>query len=180
VRGAPGSRVVTRPRNEGNATRPRRPDLPCRRDSPSRQTPASGCHLEPLEAWQSWYQVRLRSNAESAGGLAPQLHCKRYSQPCIYFFQLSNGSDDAIGATSLPTRTTTRLACPAWAMLLEIIATIVCGSSAPSPSAWTTSEGLRFELRKFESGNKTRTTSPRRQFIVSSHFRPIPILSKLR
>jgi len=45
-------------------------------------------------------------------------------------------------------------------------------------SAWTTSAGRRFEVRKFESGNKIRTTSPRRQFIVGSHFRSIPVLGK--
>jgi hypothetical protein len=35
------------------------------------------------------------------------------------------------------------------------------------------------EVRKFESGNRTKTTSPRRQFIVCSHFGPSPILGKL-
>ena len=41
-----------------------------------------------------------------------------------------------------------------------------------------TSAGRCLEVRRFESGNKTKTTSPRRQFIIGSHFRPIPILSK--
>ena len=81
-------------------------------------------------------------------------------------------------ALSLSTRTTTLLACPARAMLLVIIATMVWGKPAPSWSAWTTSAGRRFDVRKFESGNKTKMTSPRRQFIVGSHFRSIPVLSK--
>src|SRR5665647_2291219 len=81
-------------------------------------------------------------------------------------------------ALSLSTRTTTLLACPARAMLLAIVATMVWGRPAPSWSAWTTSAGRRFDVRKFESGNKTKMTSPRRQFIVGSHFRPIPVLGK--
>jgi hypothetical protein len=81
-------------------------------------------------------------------------------------------------AFSLAARTVTLLRCPARAMLLVIMATIVWLSSAPSWSAWTTSAGLRFDVRKFESGNNTKTTSPRRQFIVSVHFGPIPVLCK--
>jgi hypothetical protein len=81
-------------------------------------------------------------------------------------------------ALSLSTRTTTLLACPARAMLLVIIATMVWGKPAPRWSAWTTSAGRRFDVRKSESGNKTKRTSPRRQFIVGSHFRSIPVLSK--
>src|ERR1019366_9035369 len=83
---------------------------------------------------------------------------------------------DRVIAVSLPALTITLLGCPARAMLLVIIATIVCGRFAPSPSAWTTSAGRRLAVRRFESGNRTRTISPRRQFIVSSHFGPIPIL----
>src|ERR1035437_8036845 len=92
------------------------------------------------------------------------------------------------GGLSLPTLTITLLGCPArspllevraGAMLLVIIATIVCGRCASSPSAWTPSAGRRFDIRRFESGNKTRTTSPRRQFIVGSHFGAVPILGKL-
>ena len=91
-------------------------------------------------------------------------------------------------ALSLSTRTTTLLGCPARAMLLVIIATMVWGKPAPSWSAWTTSAGRRFDVRKFESGNKTKRTSPHRQLaggsacptccIVGSHFRSIPILGK--
>ncbi len=81
-------------------------------------------------------------------------------------------------ALSLPVLTITLLGYPARAMLLVIIATIVCGRSAPSRSAWTTSAGRRLDVSKFESGNRTKTTSPRWQFIVGSHFRPIPILGK--
>jgi hypothetical protein len=81
-------------------------------------------------------------------------------------------------ALSLSARTTTLLACPARAMLLVIIATTVWGKPAPNWSAWTTSAGRRFEVRKFESGNKTKTTSPRRQFIVGSHFGSIPVLGE--
>ena len=84
-----------------------------------------------------------------------------------------------VRALPLPTLTITLLGCPARAMLLVIIATIVCGRCASSPSAWTTSAGRRFDVRKFESGNKTKTTSLRRQFIVGSHFGPVPILGKL-
>ena len=62
-------------------------------------------------------------------------------------------------------------------MLLVIIATTVWGKPAPSWSAWTTSAGRRFDVRKFESGNKTKMTSPRRQVIVGSHFRSIPVLA---
>jgi hypothetical protein len=81
-------------------------------------------------------------------------------------------------ALSLSTRTTTLLGCPARAMLLVIIATMVWGKPAPSWSAWTTSAGRRFDVGKFESGNKTKMTSPRWQFIVGSHFRSIPVLGK--
>jgi hypothetical protein len=63
-------------------------------------------------------------------------------------------------------------------MLLVIIATTVWGKPALNWSAWTTSAGRRFDVRKFESGNKTKTTSPRRQFIVGRHFRSIPVLGK--
>src|SRR6266849_853548 len=83
-------------------------------------------------------------------------------------------------ALSLSTLTITLPGCPARSMLLVIIATIVSGRSAPSRSAWTTSAGRRLDVLKFESGNRTRTTSPRRQFIVGSHLRPIPIFSKWR
>jgi hypothetical protein len=38
--------------------------------------------------------------------------------------------------------------------------------------------GRRFDVRRFESGNRTRTTSPRWQFIVDSHFWSIPVLGK--
>ena len=55
---------------------------------------------------------------------------------------------------------------------------MVWGKPAPRLSAWTTSAGRRFDVRKFESANKTKMTSPRRQFIVGSHFRPIPVLGK--
>jgi predicted LPLAT superfamily acyltransferase len=82
-------------------------------------------------------------------------------------------------ALLLLTLAITLLGCPARAILLVIIATIVCGRSAPSRSAWTINAGRRFEVRKFESGNRTKTTSPRGQFIVGSHFGPIPILGKL-
>jgi hypothetical protein len=61
-------------------------------------------------------------------------------------------------------------------MLLVIIATIVCGKSVRNRSDWATSAGRLLDVRKFEPGNRTKTTSPRRQFIVGSHFRPIPIL----
>src|ERR1035437_2167494 len=81
-------------------------------------------------------------------------------------------------ALSLSTRTTSLLACPARAMLLAIIATMVWGKPAPRLSARTTSARRRFDVRKFESGNKTKMTSPRRQFIVGSHFRPNPVLGK--
>ena len=91
-------------------------------------------------------------------------------------------------ALLLSTRTTTLLACPARAMLLAIVATMVWGRPAPSWSAWTTSAGRRFDVRKFESGNKTKMTSPRWQlaggsacptdFIVGGHFRSIPVLGK--
>ena len=91
-------------------------------------------------------------------------------------------------ALSLSTRTTTLLGCPARAMLLVIIATMVWGKPAPGWSAWTTSAGRRFDVRKFESGNKTKMTSSRRQLaggsacptccIVGSHFRSIPVLGK--
>src|SRR5580658_1109405 len=50
--------------------------------------------------------------------------------------------------------------------------------SAPSGSAWTTKMGRRFALRRFESGNNTKTMSPRGQFIVSGHLGAIPILCK--
>jgi hypothetical protein len=63
-------------------------------------------------------------------------------------------------------------------MLLVIIATIVWGSPAPNSSACTINAGRRFAVCKFESGNKTRTISPRRQVIVDSHFGPIPIFGK--
>jgi hypothetical protein len=63
-------------------------------------------------------------------------------------------------------------------MLLVIIATIVCDKSAPTLSARTTNAGRRFAVRKFESGNNTKTTSPWRQFIVGIHFWPIPILGE--
>ena len=39
----------------------------------------------------------------------------------------------------------------------------------PSRSACTTKAGRRFAVRRLESGNRTKTTSPRRQFIVDSH-----------
>src|ERR1700731_2319345 len=83
-------------------------------------------------------------------------------------------------ALSLPALTITLLGCPPRSMLLVIIATIVCGRSAPSRSAWTTSAGRRLDVRKFESGKRTWTTSPRRQFIVGGHLRPIPTFSKRR
>src|ERR1039457_542316 len=78
----------------------------------------------------------------------------------------------------LSTRTVTRLGCPARAVLLVIIATIVCARPAPSSSACTINAGRRFAVRKLESGNKTRTISPRRQVIVDSHFGPIPIFGE--
>ena len=53
------------------------------------------------------------------------------------------------------------------------------GRCACSPSAWTTSAGRRFDVRRFESGKRTKTTSLRRQFIVGSHFGAVPILGKL-
>src|SRR6266536_5322980 len=81
-------------------------------------------------------------------------------------------------AFSPSTRTITLLGCPARAMLLVIIATIVWGRSAPKSPAWTTSAGRRFDVRKFESGNRTKTMSPRWQFIVGSHFSSVPILGK--
>ena len=52
------------------------------------------------------------------------------------------------------TRTTMRLGCPPRAMLLVIIATIVWGNPRSSWSAWITSAGRRFDVRRFESGNK--------------------------
>jgi hypothetical protein len=81
-------------------------------------------------------------------------------------------------ALALPARTTTLLACPARAMLLVIIATMVWGKPATRWSAWTTSAGRRYDVRRFESGNRTRTISPRWQFIVDSHFGSIPVLGK--
>src|ERR1035438_1122610 len=57
-------------------------------------------------------------------------------------------------AISLSTRTTTLLGCPARAMLLVIIATMVWGKPAPDWSAWTTSAGRRFDVRKIESGKE--------------------------
>ncbi len=36
------------------------------------------------------------------------------------------------------------------------------------------------DASSFQFGNRTRTTSPRWQFIVDSHFGPIPILCKLK
>jgi len=61
-------------------------------------------------------------------------------------------------------------------MLLVIIATTVRGNSAPRPSACTINAGRRFDVRRLESGNSTRTISPRRKIIVDSHFWPVPIL----
>lgn len=81
-------------------------------------------------------------------------------------------------ARSPATRTARRLGYPARAMLLVIIATIVWGNPESSWSAWTTSAGRSFDVRRFESGNSTNTMSPRRQVIVRSHFRAIPILCK--
>jgi hypothetical protein len=81
-------------------------------------------------------------------------------------------------STPALTRTTTRLGCPARAMLLVIIATIVWGKPESNWSTCTTSAGRRFDVRRSESGNNTKTTSPRRQFIIRSHFRAIPILCK--
>ncbi len=45
----------------------------------------------------------------------------------------------------------------------------------PSRSACTTRAGQRFAVRRLESGNRTKTTSPRRQFIVDSHLWAIPV-----
>ena len=58
-------------------------------------------------------------------------------------------------ARSPATRTARRLGYPARAMLLVIIATIVWGNPESSWSAWTTSAGRIFDVRRFESGNST-------------------------
>jgi hypothetical protein len=77
-------------------------------------------------------------------------------------------------------RTITRLGCSARDMLLVIIAKSVCGRFPSKSSASTIRAGRRFEVRKLESGKRTRTISPRRQVIVDGHLRPIPILRKRR
>jgi hypothetical protein len=45
-------------------------------------------------------------------------------------------------------------------------------------AACRTTAGRRFAVRKFESGYKTRTTSPRLNGIVDIHFRPVAILAE--
>jgi hypothetical protein len=46
------------------------------------------------------------------------------------------------------------------------------------PAASRVTARSRFDARRFESRNNTRTMSLRRQFIVRSHLRAIPILCK--
>src|SRR5688572_26937944 len=61
-------------------------------------------------------------------------------------------------------------------MLLVIMATIVCGKPVFRSSGMTTSAGRRFAVRRFESGNRTSTTSPYLKVIVRVHFRTLPIV----
>src|SRR5438270_789430 len=61
-------------------------------------------------------------------------------------------------------------------MLLVIIATMVCGSPMFRSSDMTTTAGRRFAVRRFESGKRTRTTSPNLKGIVCVHFRALPVL----
>src|SRR5688572_24822176 len=71
--------------------------------------------------------------------------------------------------------TCTLLGWPARDMLLVIIATIVCGSPVFKLSGMMTSAGRRFAVRRFESGNRTSTTSPSLKGIVRVHFGALPI-----
>src|SRR5262245_45311722 len=72
--------------------------------------------------------------------------------------------------------TTIRLGCPARAMLLVIMATTVWDKPDRRLSRWTTRTGRGLAVRRFESGNRASTTSPRLKVIVDIHFGTVPVL----
>src|SRR5207237_10644912 len=53
---------------------------------------------------------------------------------------------------------------------------MVCRSPVPSALRCTTSAGRRFAVGRLESGNRTRTTSPRLKGVIGVHVRPVPVL----
>src|SRR5580693_8080411 len=79
-------------------------------------------------------------------------------------------------ADAAPTKT--RLGWPRRARLLEIMATIVCGSPFLRLSRWSTKAGRRLAVFKSELGNRTKTISPRRGLIINRSLRALPVLGE--
>src|ERR1019366_1386562 len=104
------------------------------------------------------YSARVVRNAASSSRASGRVPITRSISEWRTVARLSVMITESINSPdpsppSLATRTTTRLGCPARAMLLVIIATIVWGNPESSWSAWTTSAGRSFDVRRFESGN---------------------------